>query len=120
MPWIPLIIVEKMIIKVSVIGVLILKESIIIGAIFCHVSNIRTLFQVRPLTTSGTQKWNGAAPIFIKNAVFNISEKDSLKWAFSMISSFELKNAIENKISVEAKAWIIKYFIIDSAGYLLW
>ena len=47
----------------------------IIGAIFCQVSRIKELFQFKPSITSGNQKWNGAAPNFVINAVVIIIEK---------------------------------------------
>lgn len=47
----------------------------IIGAIFCQVSIIVLLSHVNPIIISGNQKWNGAAPILINKAVFNINEK---------------------------------------------
>lgn len=38
------------------------------GASFCHVSIVRLVSVVVPCVTSGSQKWNGAAAIFIIRA----------------------------------------------------
>lgn len=45
------------------------------GAIFCQVSIIDAVIQFNPSITSGNQKWNGAAPIFVSNAVLMIKLK---------------------------------------------
>jgi hypothetical protein len=37
------------------------------GATFCQAKTINEFIQERPSTTWGSQRWNGAAPIFISN-----------------------------------------------------
>lgn len=44
------------------------KSKIDIGASFCHVRIVRLVSVVEPCVTSGSQKWNGAAAIFIIKA----------------------------------------------------
>ena len=44
----------------------------IIGAIFCHVRSNKRFSHLKPSATSTYQKWNGAAPIFIKIAELRI------------------------------------------------
>lgn len=44
------------------------KSRIDIGASFCHVKIVRLVSVVEPCVTSGSQKWNGAAAIFIIRA----------------------------------------------------
>lgn len=39
------------------------------GAIFCQQATIRPLLNVKPLSTSGNQKWQGAKPNFIIRAI---------------------------------------------------
>lgn len=46
------------------------------GAIFCQVNKIKQFTHDKPSITSGNQKWNGAAPNFIKNAEFIIKIKE--------------------------------------------
>lgn len=43
-----------------------------IGAIFCQVNIIKQFIHLRPSITSGNQKWNGAAPIFVNKEVLII------------------------------------------------
>lgn len=80
------------------------------GAIFCQVNKIKQFIQLRPSTTSGNQKWNGAIPIFVIKAEFIIIEVSlNKKIMFSKEETMILKIKI-----IEAKAWIIKYFNADS------
>lgn len=58
--------------------------------------------------TSINQKWKGAAPILIKSPELNIMVK-LLEIVFEKKKLFD-NMVIENKISVEANAWVIKYF----------
>lgn len=44
------------------------ESRIDIGASFCHVKIVRLVSVVEPCVTSGSQKWNGAAAIFIIRA----------------------------------------------------
>lgn len=107
-PIIPLISILIIIINVKNNGWLIFNIRIIIGAIFCHVNKIRQVSQDKPSITSTNQKWKGAAPIFVKSAELNIMVK-LFEIALEKKKLFD-NIIIENKINVEAKAWVIKYF----------
>jgi hypothetical protein len=87
----------------------------IIGAIFCQVSRINTLFQLNPSITSGNQKWNGAAPSLIISAEFNISI--NVEFIRGLMNSFVNSNIITdiNRIR-DAIACVIKYFIDEKIG----
>lgn len=87
-------------------------EIIIKGAIFCQVIKIIFEFHVSPSITLGSQKWNGAAPVFI-----NIVEEIKTIVNFSKLGAKLIKNKliiIVNKNTAEAKAWIKKYLREDS------
>lgn len=99
----PLVIIEIMItIKIN-------KENFklymikIIGAIFCHVNIKNLLNQFNPSIISGNQKWNGAAPIFVKNEEFIIILRNSLEF-WGINSNSILIIMIENNKIIEAKA----------------
>lgn len=78
---------------------------------------MKVLIQFNPLTTSGSQKWNGAAPIFIRRA--DLIMQDSVIEKFLVRGSLALiKRTTLNKRREEAITWVIKYFIAASAGYL--
>lgn len=68
-----------------------------------------------PCVTSGTQKWNGASPSFIANAIVIINEADVLEIC-PVIHWFvvDALKIAENKIIIDAVAWIMKYLIADS------
>ena len=87
----------------------------VIGAIFCQVVISRAVVRVDPCITSGSQKWAGAAPIFIARAVI-IRVEDSL--LFSCVMSHEpvcqAFRVLESKISAEAVACVKKYFVAAS------
>ena len=48
-------------------------DKIIKGEIFCHVSKITELIQLKPSIVSGNQKWKGAIPSFIPKAIVIMS-----------------------------------------------
>lgn len=87
------------------------------GAIFCHVKIIKQFIQFNPSITSGNQKWNGAAPILVKRAELNIiimqlfNNQRGLKF-------IDIKTIANIKI-VDAKAWVMKYFIDASEENIL-
>lgn len=83
--------------------------KITIGAIFCQVINIKALIQFNPSITSGNQKWKGAAPIFVNKEELKISVK--ISWLYINFIDIII---IENNKIVDAKAWVIKYFIAAS------
>lgn len=51
------------------------------GAIFCHVSRRRDDFRFTPWATSGSQKWKGATPNFMVNAM--VRRKGGM-WLFGL------------------------------------
>lgn len=57
---------------ILVISFSLLYMIMIIGAIFCQVNRTNLLIHDRPSITSGNQKWKGAAPIFVNNALLII------------------------------------------------
>lgn len=86
----------------------------IIGAIFCQVNIIKELVQSSPSIISGNQKWNGAAPILVKNAVFMINlNGDEIEILYPILRESMI---IANKIRVEASAWVTKYFSAASVA----
>lgn len=94
--------------SVSVMLVLLwVVNRIISGAIFCHVKIVRVVMVVVPCDTSGSQKWNGAAAIFIiKASVIMINAVGSV---VALISQFEVFSAFvvaANSMVVEARVWI--------------
>lgn len=116
-PLILLIIQEMIIVKIKNLK-FIQYDKRTIGAIFCHVINNKLLIHVSPSITIGNQKWNGAIPTFII--------KQELKIIFIVVLNFKkfFKDNIEKKIIknnkiLEAKAWVKKYFNIDSDEYKL-
>lgn len=89
--------------------------KIVIGAIFCQVIIIIELSQVNPSIISGNQKWNGAAPIFVKIAVSINIEEHFLDVTISLLDSIMI---IANMKMVEAMACVTKYFIAASDSIL--
>lgn len=77
------------------------------GAIFCQVRIVRVVMVVEPCDTSGSQKWNGAAAIFIRRAIviMVVVIGSVVRW----ISQFEVFRAFivaANSMAVEAMVWI--------------
>lgn len=103
---------------IAVLNIIDLGEyiKIVIGAIFCHVNIIIEFIQFNPSITSGNQKWNGAAPIFVKIAVSIIMDEYFLVFNISLLDSIMI---IANMKTVEAIACVIKYFIAASDSILL-
>lgn len=87
------------------------------GASFCHVRIIRPVSIVVPWVTSGSQKWNGAAAIFIiKDKVMMVIEV----WSdISVISQWDVFRAFivaANNMVMEARVWVRKYFVAASVA----
>lgn len=87
--------------------------NMIIGAIFCHVNIIKQFIHLNPSITSGNQKWNGAAPIFVNNEELIIITIVFLRLRVS-ISWLKEKIITENIRMAEARACVMKYLIEDS------
>lgn len=94
--------------SVSVILVLLwIISRIIRGAIFCQVKIVIVVIVVDPCDTSGSQKWNGAAAIFIMRA--NVIMIVAVGSVVRLMSQFEVFIAFvvaANKIAVEAMVCI--------------
>lgn len=76
------------------------------GAIFCQVRTVRAVMVVVPCDTSGSQKWNGAAAIFIISAIVMIVVVGS---AVRCISQFDVVRAFivaANSMVVDAMVWV--------------
>lgn len=87
------------------------------GAIFCQVRIVRVVSIVAPCATSGSQKWNGAAAIFIISA--NVMIFIVIVSVVSEISQFEVFSAfmvVANRIVVEARVCVRKYFVVASVA----
>lgn len=85
------------------------NDKIIRGAIFCHVIKIKLLIHDKPSITLGSQKWNGATPLFI----IKIEARHIFKIIFFFVNKFNSENIkimIINKSVLEAIAWVKKYF----------
>lgn len=87
------------------------------GAIFCHVKIVRAVSVVAPCATSGSQKWNGAAAIFIisdRVIIFVVGLS-----VIRQISQFEVFSAfmvVANRRVVEARVCDRKYFVAASVA----
>lgn len=81
-------------------------EIIIIGLIFCQVNIIKQDVQFNPSIIDGNHKWKGINLNLINNGKIN-------KKFLLIKKNIDLLINIIN-IKIEAKAWIKKYFIIDS------
>lgn len=111
-PIIPLIIILAAITISVNLGISGRYIKITIGASFCQVIRIKLVFQFNPSITSGNQKWNGAAPIFVNRT-------DSIKIVLVHSPTISIVK-MEIISTVEAKACVIKYLIDDSVlkGFL--
>lgn len=91
------------------------------GPIFCQVSNIRPEEVLIPWVTSGTQKWNGAAPSFMmmemvmRMLVVESMLCNSVHWLV-----WRKLFMIANIRIMEAVAWERKYFVAASVDRGLW
>lgn len=81
------------------------------GATFCQVKIIKRFLQESPSITWGSQKWKGAAAIFIKS--LKKIKKERMERLVNLCWSVAAKRAEVNRIE-EAKAWIKKYFNVAS------
>lgn len=84
-----------------------LERSKVRGSIFCKVEKINRLDQSISLAILIIQKCKGANPSFKERAVIKI--KRVIEWD---ILNWNVKK--DQRIKLELKAWIIKYFIIIS------
>jgi len=76
------------------------------------------LSQFKPSIKFGNQKWKGAAPLFNNNVDIKIIDvNDSL--ISLLILFFNINKITANKRTVEAKAWVKKYFKEDSVDFKL-
>jgi len=85
------------------------------GASFCHVSIVRLVSVVVPCVTSGSQKWNGAAAIFIIRA--SVISVVDVWFVVSVISHWEVSIAFivaANIMVIDANVWVRKYFVAAS------
>lgn len=78
------------------------------------------MIHVNPSIKLGNQKWNGAAPLFSNNADNKIIEiNDPLISLFILF--FNISKITANNKTVEANAWVKKYFNEASVDLkLLW
>lgn len=87
------------------------------GAIFCQVRIVRVVSVVAPCATSGSQKWNGAAAIFINRA--NVMIFIVVVSVVRVISQFEVLSAfmvVANRMVMEARVCVRKYFVVASVA----
>lgn len=85
------------------------------GANFCQVSRIIPDFRWTPCVTSGTQKWNGARPSFIRRAIV-ISSEAGVFETFEIVHCPEY-TALMRMASIriiDAVACVIKYLTAAS------
>lgn len=104
LPRPPIVIDRIAAISISVMLVLLwVVNRIVIGAIFCQVRMVRVVMVVVPCDTSGSQKWNGAAAIFIIRAkVMIVVAVGSI---VMLVSQFEVFNAfVVAAISIAVEA----------------
>lgn len=85
------------------------------GASFCHVRRISPVIRGIPWVTSGTQKWKGAIPSFIINAM--VISTDDVELVNSIIDQWPVcrKFIIAAIIKIiDAVACMRKYFVAAS------
>ena len=80
------------------------------GVIFCHVNIKKQDNQFNPSIIEGNHKWKGIILIFIKRGII-------IKILLLIINIIDLLIKKIIKI-IEVKAWIKKYFIVDSIEYI--
>lgn len=91
------------------------------GAIFCQVRIIRVVSVVVPCATSGSQKWNGAAAIFIIRAkVMIFMVVVSVVREISQFEVFSAFMVVANRIVMEARVCVRKYFVVASVARGWW
>lgn len=86
------------------------------GAIFCHVRIVRAVRVVVPCDTSGSQKWNGAAAIFINKEMVIIVVIGSVVRCISQLEVFMAFIVAVKSMVVEAIVWVRKYFVAASVA----
>lgn len=84
--------------------------SNISGAIFCHVSKIRQIFQLEFFMTWGNQKCKGGTPAFI----INVKKITMLKTSMKLEKEITLLDTLEKTRINEAIACTRKYLIAVS------
>lgn len=91
------------------------------GASFCHVRIVKLVSVVVPWVTSGSQKWNGAAAIFIMRAkVIMVVE---VWFDMSVISQWDVLRAFvvaANNMAMDARVCVRKYFVAASVARGWW
>lgn len=100
----PPIVIDRMadVSKSVMLVLLLVYNRIVSGAIFCHVRIVRVVRVVVPCDTSGSQKWNGAAAIFIIRAKVMIVVVGSVVRCISQLEVFRAFIVAANSIVVEA------------------
>lgn len=91
-------------------------SRIVRGAIFCHVRMVKAVIVVVPCDTSGSQKWNGAAAIFIIRAKVMIVAAGLDERCISQFDVFRAFIVAENRRAVEAIVWVRKYLVAASVA----
>lgn len=90
-------------------------EINISGAIFCQIIKIKLFIHESPSITLGNQKWNGAAPLFIKREdkiiMLGILETLIVLIWYGILILIIINKMAENKRTEEARACVRKYFI---------
>lgn len=70
---------------------------------------INEFLHLNPSITSGNQKWNGAAPIFVRREEFIIINMNGAVSRLLGNLNWDIKSVIDNNKMDEATAWVIKY-----------
>lgn len=87
----------------------------VIGASFCHVVIRSAVCSVVPCNTSGSQKWIGAAPIFIVRAkVMIVVENLFLSSKMSQLPVCQALVVLARSIIADAIACVRKYLVVAS------
>ena len=89
----------------------IINDMIISGANFCHVARIIHANQDIDVITEGNQKWNGAIPNF------NIIADNRIRFICGIDLVDQWAKLVIN-ISLDPRAWAIKYLIAASVSWL--
>lgn len=87
------------------------------GASFCHVRRIRPDDRGIPWVTSGTQKWNGDRPSFITRArVMTVDASGFVMFVTVHWPEYRRLVTIASMSSIDAVAWVRKYFVAASTA----
>ena len=85
------------------------------GAIFCHVVISSAVCSVVPCNTSGSQKWIGAAPIFIiKDRAMIVVENLFLSSRMFQLPVCQTLIVLDSSIIADAIACVKKYLVVAS------